>query len=382
MICFFIFMSLKNLHISLDEALIRKSLKIIILEPVIMTQVSLYHLGATLLSPSLSFISEQVSQAVPKQKKVFFLAREGYWLQQAYQTYCRAKEEEDNSQYLLVSRAFLFKVGLSNPLSYPIALKGEFKGTLYDLMRSRFMLSHLSINDVFSEEEQKQTVELPTDISMVSLYLESRLEGLTKVTEETRSTYTQYLSSIGFFEQETIHMVDLGYSGTIQKLITMLFNKDTVGHYLIASNPGVSTYDDCSMEMIGYLKEGVKLTEGYIPLDRSMFWESLLTAPVGQFQDIRPSALPNCDFDYYYGRKVATQHNFHLLEQVCKGALDTLKYHAENDVSFTKEEVEQLYTSFVMKNGMLPKSSWPLFSIDDDVSSYGTVEPLAFFGLK
>lgn len=351
-------------------------------EQVIMTTTSLHHLGSTLLSPSLSFLSQQVSQSVPKDNKVFFLAREGYWLQQAYQTYSAAKEEVDNSQYLLVSRAFLFKVGLSNPESYPISLKGEFKGTLYDLMRARFMLSNLSINEVFTEEEQKQTVELPTDISMVSLYLESRLEKLTQVTEETRSTYFTYLTGIGFFEQETIHMVDLGYSGTIQKLITMLFNKNTVGHYLIASNPGSSICNGHSMEMIGYLKEGVKLTEGYLPLDRSMFWESLLTAPVGQFQDIRPSLLPDREFDYYYGRKVATQHNFHLLEQICEGALETLRCHAENDITFTKEEVELLYTSFVTKNGMLPKSSWPLFSIDDDISSYGTVEPLAFFGLK
>ena len=134
--------------------------------------------------------------------------------------------------------------------------------------------------------------------------------------------------------------------------------------------------------MAGYLKEGVKLGGGYVPLDRSMFLESLLTAPVGQFQDIRLSPLTDKVFDIYYGRKVVSQHEFHLLEQICQGAIKQMNQYSKDNVSFSAEEVEALYTAFVTKKGMLPRSSWPLFSIDDDITGAGTVNGLDFFGLK
>jgi hypothetical protein len=134
--------------------------------------------------------------------------------------------------------------------------------------------------------------------------------------------------------------------------------------------------------MIGYLKENVKMGGGYIPLDRSMFLESLLTAPVGQFQDIRSSNLPDNTFDIYYGRKVTSQHQFHLLEQICEGAIKQMNKYIKNDITFSTEEVETLYTTFVTKKGMLPTCSWPLFTIDDDIASEGTVNGLDFFGLK
>ena len=192
----------------------------------------------------------------------------------------------------------------------------------------------------------------------------------------------EYLTSIGFFEEETVNVVDLGYSGTIQTLLTILFKKNTKGLYLIASNPGEHNFDEQTMSMVGYLKEGVKMRDGYIPLDRSMFLESLLTAPVGQFQDIRLSPLPNKVFEFYYGRKVSSQHQFHLLEQVCQGAIKQMEQYLVDGVGFSAKEVESLYSTFVTKKGMLPRGSWPLFTIDDDIASEGTVNGLDFYGLK
>jgi len=56
--------------------------------------------------------------------------------------------------------------------------------------------------------------------------------------------------------------------------------------------------------------------------------------------------------------------------------------YIKDSVTFSAAEVEILYTTFVTKKGMLPKHTWPLFTIDDDITSEGTVNALDFFGLK
>jgi len=54
---------------------------------------------------------------------------------------------------MLVSRAFLFKIGLSEPKTFPYSLNFKFEGSLYELMRSRFMLSDTSLKKVFTEKQ-------------------------------------------------------------------------------------------------------------------------------------------------------------------------------------------------------------------------------------
>lgn len=347
-----------------------------------MSITSLQQFGATLCSPMLTFLNQQLVNNINVKEPIFFLAREGYWLSRAYSAFCETSHLVDNRQYMLVSRAFLFKIGLSEPKTFPYSLNFNFDGSLYELMRSRFMLSGSSLKNIFNEKQLQKRFLLPIDLDKLSTLLIQKQDKIESVISPSSMAYHQYLTSIGFFDVETVNVVDLGYSGTIQTLLTILFKKDTKGHYLIASKAGKHTLNGQTATMVGYLKEGVKMGEGYIPLDRSMFLESLLTAPVGQFKDIRLSRLPNQTFDFYYGRKVASQHQFHLLEQVCKGAMKQMEQYLLDGVKFTAQEVETMYSTFVTKKGMLPRDSWPLFTIDDDIANEGTVNGLDFFGLK
>ncbi len=347
-----------------------------------MTIQSLQQLGVTILSPVLTFFESQLLANKQKNEPLFFLAREGYWLEKAYQAYCEAKGEKADSRYLLVSRAFLFKIGLLEPKTFAYSLNFKFSGSLYELMRTRFMLSDVSIRKAFSDKQQQQNILLPADLDKVSKLLEANIGVLAPIIRESHSAYKAYLETLGFFEQNTVNIVDIGYSGTIQTLLGLIFDKNIAGHYLIASNPGVSEVAGNTLTMTGYLKENVTMGGGYVPLDRSMFLEALLTAPDGQFQDIRFSALPHRQFDFYYGRKVESQHRFHLIEQIVEGAISQMKDYASHNIEFTSEEVEALYSAFVTKKGMFPREIWPLFCLDDDTANEGTINGLDFFGLK
>ncbi len=343
---------------------------------------SLNHTGSVMLAPLFVHFNQNLFQHSSEGELVFFLAREGYWLQQAFDSYNNQQSEKRHSAYLLTSRAFLFKIGLLEPQTYQYSLNFKYEGSVYNLMRTRFMLSDVSISQSFSKKEQERVVSLPRELDKVAALIQSRIEPLTPIIGEIKNAYHEYLSELGYFEQPVSHIVDIGYSGTIQTLLTLIFDHPTQGHYLIASKPGKHKVGHHTIEMKGYLKEGVKLGDGYAPLDRSMFLESLLTSPQGQFQDIRYSPLPDKKYEFFYGRKISTQHNFHVLEPICNGAIERMVEYVRNDVSFTQSEIEQIYTTFVTKRGLFPKASWPVFSLDDDIANEGTISPLDFFGLR
>jgi hypothetical protein len=346
-----------------------------------MTIASLQHFGASFLSPLLTFFNHNLEGYGRTGARLYFLAREGYWLEKSYQAHLAAKGLVANSRYLLVSRAFLFKIGLLKPETYEYSLNFNFSGSLSQLMRTRFMLSDISIKQVFTSKEQQKELLLPADADIVAKLLETKISSLSPIVSHSADAYEKYLAAIGYFEQEEVNIVDIGYSGSIQKLLTILYKKRTVGHYLIASNAGNAVINNTSVEMKGYLKEGVRLQEGYLPLDRSMFIESLLTSPNGQFQDIRFNAMNSGEFDCYYGRSVFAQQNFHMIEQIFNGALAQVSNYAMQGVIFSAREVEEIIEAYVTKKGMFPQHTWSLFSIDDDISNTGTVNAIKFFGL-
>jgi len=337
--------------------------------------------GATFMGPLLSFFSRNLVNNSPVNTPLYFLAREGYWLEKAYTHYLCGANLQRESHYLLASRAFLFKILFSDSRSYAYSLKSDFSGSFYDLIRTRFLLSDAQIKHIFAQDIRQQQVSLPEGRQKIIKVLCEHTSRIEEIISPSKHAYLLYLDSMGVSQQDKLHIVDLGYSGTIQSLLGILLDKDTHGHYLISSNPGEHVIENHNATMQGYLKENVKIGDGYLPLDRSMFLECLLTAPFGQFRGIRLNTFDLSKFDFYYGRKVASQRYFHELEQVMVGALDYCEHTAKNDVIFSVEELEMLLNSYMSKPNMIPHAVRHIFDIDDDVTGNGTVNALQFFGL-
>lgn len=344
-------------------------------------------LGSSFLGGVLSSFTKELVLSELNIETLFFLAREGYWLERAFKRFCKGCSIKAQSEYLLASRAFLFKLLLDDERSFAYSLKSGFKGTFSELLQSRFILNHDEITRTFSPVLLTKIIDLETDKQNVIDIFNAHKAELKTLLSPTKKAYLAYLEQLGVTKQQTLHIVDLGYSGTIQSLLGILLNKNTYGHYLIASNPGVHSVEGFTATMKGYLKEGVKIGEGYLPLDRSMFLESLLTSPNGQFRDIRFNTFNKSgnnlkQFDFYYGRKVASQKYFYILEQVMAGALDYVEHAAKHNITFTKSELEMLLNSYLSKPHMIPHSIAHIFDIDDDVTGNGTVNALQFFGLN
>lgn len=308
--------------------------------------------------------------------KVFSLAREGYLFDRVFKE--TVLSSKISSQYLKVSRALLFRVLAGDSDSWKYSLKPSFGGTFADLLIARFGMSPLFVDRYISPVDLEKQIELPEDIGIASKLLSKYREQIESNVALSKTAYLDYLKAIGFVEGATL--LDLGYSGTIQRLLTLLTEQNTKGLYFIASNPGEHRVGENLAQMTGVFAQNVEMGNGSLMLDRSMFLESLLTAPEGQLKDIRKNPLTG-EFEFFYGKRANTQKHFHELEQVFEGAIEHVKHCLKHDISYSKEEIHHLFNQFVTKRSMFPAITWKLFEIDDAVSGNGNVDPLAFFGL-
>lgn len=336
--------------------------------------------GRIFLGPLLSNYVNAIALKKPCfPVRYYALAREGYFLQQAL------KRVNVDSTYLLASRTFLFRVCIHLPESWQWSLSGQYEGTLSSFFQDRFGFTPQTLSRLFSEDQLNVSIDLSSDIDLQAIkqLLVNNIDRLTEHTRPSREAYLAYLQHIGFMDKQfTPMLLDLGYSGTIQKLLTLLTAQHTEGFYVIATKPGTSIVAGKEVTMHGCFKEGVKLGDGYLMLDRSMFVECLLTSPNGQFVDIdQLGGTAEMPFTFYYGKETNAQRYFTDLEQIMEGALSHITHCHNHGITYSTEEVEQLFTPFVTRRNMLPKNSWHLFLADDSISGNDFINPMQFFCL-
>jgi len=344
---------------------------------------SLREFGYNFLGPIIATyvteVNKQLRQLASQDNiKVFHLAREGYVIEKAYDI---VNSEYVASSYLNVSRTFLFRITCDIEESWKYSVKHSYKGTLGDFFKSRFAFSKENVEEFLDSGDLEKVISLPEDFEYVCRILKANQESIRRVTSPTRDVYLNYLDSVGLTDSSiTPVLLDVGYSGTIQKLLTLLLKKDTSGIYMITTKSGQIVVDDHVASINHVFKTDVKMGGGYMMLDRSMFLESLLTAPNGQFVDIIQN-INNDRFHFCYGKQTYTQENFTDLATVQDGALSCVEDCIKHNVHYSVEEIEKLFETFVTHRNLLPRATWPLFVLDDAISGEGNLNPLSFFGL-
>lgn len=343
--------------------------------------VSLKEFGYNFLGPILGSFTSNVYRQLKKQPKstVYHLAREGYALKKAFDIHSESKNYD--SHYLYASRTFLFRITLDLKESWELSVNHSFEGTLKDFFIARYAFSSEEVDEILKDVEGVSKVKLPADNKIIFEILEQKKALISSLVENSRKCYLQYLDKINFTGKETLPVVlDIGYSGTIQKLLALLANKHVEGIYMVTTRSGRGRIGNATYHISHCFKTSVKMGSGYILLDRSMFLESLLTAPDGQFVDILPGVEQD-KFNFCFGKRNHNQENFYKLDYLLSGALQCISDMQINNVEFSTEEIEKLFEMYVTHRNLLPRASWPLFILDDAISGQGDLNPLDFFGL-
>ncbi|MBC3764926.1 HAD family hydrolase [Neptunicella marina] len=315
--------------------------------------------------------------------RIIFLAREGYFFNRAFDQLVKLGEFPNHpNNYLYVSRSFLFRINIADVDTWQFSLNYKFKGTLSKILLGRFGFKLDLVKQVFSQKQLEQKWVLPRELDELTNFLNQYIGELGAMVRESRHAYLDYLRGFDFNASQDLVFVDIGYSGTIQKLLTHMLELDTHGVYLITTNGGANTVGRFKAHMKHVVKDQVSMGDGYKMLDRSLFLESLLTAPDGQLMDVVKLPVESGkSFDFLFGRPAYTQRNFHELDRVMQGAEDATCHYLTHGIRFSIDELEELYESFVSNRHMLPRVSWSLFEIDDAISGHGNVNPLQLFGM-
>lgn len=182
-----------------------------------------------------------------RDKKVFFLAREGEVLKKLFDIYCKYVYEEYgmpciDSDYLYVSRQ----------ATYPASLKGVEEET-FDTLFSQYpqmSIKTFLTNIGFSEETKTEMKEIfPNEYdkivdnfgaSNIFERLRNNLifqEKYNTVISEKKELLQGYLRQHGFFENKSAAIVDVGWKGSIQDNLVKCIDKSiTVRGYYCGLN--------------------------------------------------------------------------------------------------------------------------------------------------
>ena len=343
---------------------------------------TLRKLGAALLGPIIASYFKNLSSYLEKNKDVkrlHFLAREGFVLQHINSRLQKLNLIKTvDTTYLLCSRTLLFKLCLGSPELWDAVLDHHYTGSIRKLLSDRFHLANDEIKILcgakgFHTDLDREDLVLPRDSEIVKDFFDTRKIELVSMIQPKTKAYLNYLNKIGFGKRPTEHVVDIGYAGTIQKILTSLTDKRTIGHYFITTTKAI---DGPTSGFIGHLLSNQEFGLGVPILDRSLFIESMLTAPHGQVVDITETSGTT---EFTFGKKTVAQIKYFKLFEIIEGATTYAIRALQNKTTMTPDELNSYYGKFVSTPYIFPQSARELFEIDDSISGLGTLNPIDFF---
>lgn len=339
---------------------------------------SLFDFGFSFLGPILTAYFSELNE----KRNIYLpvcLAREGYLFDRVIK---KAKSEGYMHSalppvYLKVSRTFLFKILADDPWCRGIALSKGYGGNFLDLLLKRFAIQLHEAMEIFPMEILLSEIVLPSDKDKVESFFSSYQDKINRLISAPKKLYLNYLSeTLEKPANAELAFLDVGYAATIQKLLSYIIKADTHGYYFVTTESGCTSIEQAVVEVNGVLLEGAVWGQKKPLLDKSLFLECLLTAPHGQVIDIRERATGEVEF--IFGRKTKSQVDFHELSAIHDGAAQAVLENLKNKVTYSADEVSLIYSTYVNCVENIPLNLRAIFSIDDDVSGNGIINPLSF----
>lgn len=304
-------------------------------------------LGKGFMAPLLmSFASWIHKQAKEKElKKILFCARDGKIM---YDAYCKIYDNDFNPEYILVSRravsvpCFTSLESLKDIATIPFE-----ENTLSLFLKERFgitpPLSDYNKDSNSAQTEKKIRVYGPEDWPRVKKILAPFYPEIQANALKERKAITQYLRKKGAFE-DAVGLVDIGYSGTLQKYISQLRGKPLLGLYMITRQK-IQQLEKNGNTSLGFL--GNKLNPDHPFIRQSFFLEKLCAAMADQVV-----CHQICDNGKTQPRyRKSNNNDFRALEQLQKDTflgiehLQAIKHNFIPEFEVPQELVAKLYSA-------------------------------------
>ncbi len=290
---------------------------------------------------------------------VVFLSREGFFLEKLYRHYLLKRNCNQHLYYIYTSRPYLFRCLLNHPDDIELSLTHSFSGMISDFLKTRYFLTNSEIEKIgFCDRE----IKLPDDNLLIRDIYTNNFTYLSNIGRIEENKYISYLKQEGLLDHKKCIISDIGFNGTSQDIMNILFNNTTdfMGSYIFSSHTDNET-------KLGAWSEGTGFCEGSSLIDGSIILETILTANHGQLNGFIHNSeklVPRFNIN---GR---TQRFFYLTEQIIDGArefIDLDEDWYDKNRNYFEDTLDQLYASLMHSNiqfSMLIR----LLDVDDEIS--------------
>lgn len=291
----------------------------------------LYNLGYSVVGPFITSYIQWVIRRLKSNKidLAYFLARDGYLVMQVYKLFKEKFTDLPNYDYLLCSRRGVVVPGFFNlddiletaMLNYGIT-------TVSNFLNSRF---GLEIEDIPSrilkrynfKKDGSTKITFPSDIDVTNAFVNDIQDIILKRAEYERTLYTEYLKEKGIYDGKNMALVDLGYSGTMQRKLKDISDQSFTGLYMITHNYVLHHFRDEIFE--GWLsaydsqRSAVRHPfNEYIPL-----LESMLSSTEGSFLSFELDKDNRKMVNYLYSEE--ENYRCYFVKSIQLGAIDFAK---------------------------------------------------------
>lgn len=299
----------------------------------------LYNLGYSIVGPFLVSYIQWVIRRLQKHQveRVFFLARDGYLIMKVYEVFKSVFAKLPEHRYLLCSRRGVVVPGIFDIDNiFETAMLNYGITTVENFLSSRF---GLSMNDIpkkvlkkyHFKEDGSTKIHFPDDLGTTNSFVIDIQDIILAKAKEERELYHDYLKEEGMLDDVKTAMVDIGYSGTMQRKIKSITGKSFVGLYMLTHNYVLPSFRHEVFE--GWLadydnqRSSIRhIFNEYIPL-----LESMLSSDAGSFVNFYLDEEGKCQVNYLYSQEEDSRCFF--VRNIQQGALD-----------FANDFVERLQT--------------------------------------
>lgn len=205
--------------------------------------------------------------------KVYFFARDGFFLQKLFDNLMIKLGQNIKSYYLMISRSFI---------TYLQCLKADgsleeinFQGTYRDLLYYRYNIL-LDDNDVDADKF------VDTSVESVNILLRNYISVITEEVSLQRKLYTEYLMNLAFFNSQENVIVDPSYNGTTQYYLEKLTGVKLKGYYCYCNTSVNNQYYNAGDENMVSLYHQKNVEDDSYLFKYNIFFEaSIMVAPHG-----------------------------------------------------------------------------------------------------
>jgi len=326
-------------------------------------KLSPYEFGYIALAPFITLFMANLYKK-HKDKRIFFVARDGYFLKEIFEHFLQSKglQTKEKQKYLLTSRRAIFGAAVKNEenLKNMILNHINFSGSFSQLIFSRMgvgidFLTHCKISD-FQIHNKK-------GLEKAYALLVQNIDTLNEYTSLEHERYMHYLDEIGFLDKTYDDViVDIGYSGTIQKHLYDLCDKKIFGEYFVTTQK-VKDIESKDNKLSGYFGDKISLEYYENIINKySLVLEAYLTSDKGQFLFFDADNTPVYKTD---------SNPITIQKEITNGIKDYITALDMVDFDFFEEsdalkEISLFHFEYILKNRNIDQRLQEIFYIEDD----------------